>query len=133
MHHGGLDGTTTAVAEDNDEGNLQLGDSRFDTALDRHASAAHDIAGDAHNENIAHAHIEEDLWSDAGIRTTDDDGVGILTFRKGTKLLRAAPRTCGLAFDEAGVAVEEVLPGLVGADGRRSFAGGCFFLRRFLV
>ena len=47
--------------------------------------------------------------------------------------LGTAPRSSGLSFDETGVAVEEIVPSLVGADGRRGFAGSRFLLRCFLV
>ena len=88
MLHGGLDRTAAAVTEDDDEGHVQFGDGVLDAALDCHAGATHDIAGDADHEDIAHAYVEEDLRGDAGIGAADDDG-GILAFGESAK-----PRDC---------------------------------------
>ena len=118
MLHGGLDRTTTAVTEDDNGGHIQFGDRVLNAALDRRAGAANDIAGDTDDKDVAHAHIEADLRGDPGIRAGDDHGMGILSFRKGTKILGTAPRSSGLAFDETLVAVKEIVPRLFGADGR---------------
>ena len=106
------------MTEDDNEGHIQFGDRVLNAALDRRAGAASDIAGDTDDKDVAHAHIEADLWRDPGIGAADDDGIGILTFREGAKILGTAPRSSGLAFRETRVALKEVVQRLVGADGQ---------------
>lgn len=53
MLHSGLDRTTTAVTEDDDEGHIQFGDGVFNAALDRRTAAPDDVAGDPHNKDVA--------------------------------------------------------------------------------
>ena len=103
-------------------GHIQFGDRVLNAALDRRAGAADDIAGDPDHEDVAHAYVEEDLRGDPGIRAGDDHGMGILSFRKGAKIFRAATWACGLAFHKTSVAFEEVVPRPIGADGRRGFS-----------
>lgn len=93
------------------------------------------IAGATVKGSIEYAipELNVPLIARPGIGTADNDGAGILTFREGAEILGAASRTCGLALDETGVALEKIAQRFIGTKGRRCFVGGCFLLRCFLV
>ena len=74
----GVDRTASGVPQHHDEWRAQELNAVFER---RQQVRRHDVAGDAHDEEIARPLVESQLWCHARIRTTEDRGDRILHFR----------------------------------------------------
>ena len=110
---GGLDRAALGVTHHDD----QLRPERFRGELDRADERwRDDVAGDANDEEVAEALIEDELRGCAGVRATEDDGEGSLSVDE-----LGAAVMAGVGFrevgDEAGVALAQTLQGDARFDG----------------
>ena len=103
---GGFDCTALTVSEDHDEIDAEFGDGVFDASFHRDSSAADVVTGDSDGEDVPDTNVEEDLWGDAGVGTTDDSGDGILTGSEGHKIRGRTAWVGDGSSDEAFVAFE---------------------------
>src|ERR1700694_1158025 len=103
------------MTQNHDKGHIQFSDCVLNAARDRHPRAAYHVAGYTYDKDVAHTNIKQDLRRHSGIRTADDNSLGILGFCESAKILRTAPRTRGLPFHETPIAVEKFVQRFVSA------------------
>ena len=65
--NGGFDGTAFGMAEDEDQGNIQLGDAVFEAAVDGGSGTVGIVSGDADSEDVAYTLIKENFGRDARV------------------------------------------------------------------
>src|SRR6516164_7033392 len=88
----------------------------LETALD---VGRDDIAGDADNEEVAEALVEDQLRGDARVATAQDRREGLLPGRQRLAPLLARMAVDGFSRDEAFVPLEQPLPRCRGVPGDR--------------
>lgn len=113
------DSATFGVAENDDQVGVKVFDGVFDTA---DSLVGDDVAGDADDEEIADALIEEEFGGNPGIGTTEDDGERVLTFGDFGSTDGGLIGVGERVFDVALVPFNQALESLVGGD-----AGGLGF------
>ena len=91
MSDGGLDRAALAVAQHHDQPDAQLADCELDAPFHRRARAADDVAGHAHDEQVADALVEDQFGGDPGIRTRDDRRQRRLPLGERREVFRLAP------------------------------------------
>lgn len=121
MVDGGLDGTALAVSEDEDQLDIEVIDPVFDAGGD---VGVGDVAGDADDEEVAEALVEEEFRRHAGVGAAEDDGEGVLGGFEGGAPVAGFVGVLQLTGDEAAVAVFESLEGIEGSDGRGGLVVG---------
>jgi hypothetical protein len=89
---GGFDRAALAVAEDHEEIDAQLSYSVLNTAFDGGPGAVDVVSGDADDEEVSDAEVEEDLWRDARVGAGDDAGDGVLAFGERLEVCRGSTR-----------------------------------------
>jgi hypothetical protein len=102
---GGFDGSALRVAEDEDGGHTEFGNGVLDGTFDGGSCSGDVVAGDANDEEIADAEVEEDFGGDSGVGASDDAGDRSLAARKWLEVGRCAARMGDVSGSEAGVAL----------------------------
>jgi hypothetical protein len=89
------------MAQHHDQGRTKLQDGVRHTAHDAGFSGIDEVAGNADNEQIADALIEQNLGRNSGIRATNDYGFGSLVRSPRGKVLRSAARIDGFSLKKS--------------------------------
>ena len=113
---GGLDRAARVVAEHDDERAVEHADAELERA--EHAGVD-DVAGGAHDEQVAQALVEDDLGGDPGVGAAEEDGERVLLGGDPVPEVHVLVRVGPLVGHEPGVARGEHAPGLLGRAGPR--------------
>ncbi len=97
------------MAEHDDQRHPEHGDGVLEAA---DHGIGDDLAGVAHDEQIAEALVEDDLGSQAGVRASEECGARRLAAGQSRALLDVLSGMFRLTGDEAGVAALHLLPHL---------------------
>lgn len=99
------DSPAVLMSEDDHQGDTQMLDGILDTP---HGRIISDMTGRSNDEQVAEAPVEDDFRRDAGIRTPEHDGEGVLLFGHGATPLDRSIRMPGFGSDEPAIAVEQL-------------------------
>ena len=115
-HLGGLDRTARVVAEHDDERAVEHADAELERAED---AGVDDVAGGAHDEEVAEALVEDDLGGHPRVGAAEEDRERVLLGRDPVPEVHVLVRVGALVGHEPGVARGQHAPGLLGRAGPR--------------